>query len=159
MLNIFCTFLFASTKHRWSYRSCTTLTDHQNTGSTQNHLTLSSSSSEEVVSHCSFPETYFSGKELRCLIRVMKGRRTPARRSEERKWSIVIDNIYNNSVVVRQHLRARAGAARKAIEIREKSQTPGRSRLQSNLCKLPRTGLNQISREGGFLEHYSRSCS
>ena len=84
----------------------------------------------------------------------MKGRRTAARRFEERKWSISIDNIYNNSVVVRQHLRAPAGAARKAIEIREESRPPGRSRLQSNLCNLPRTGLNQISREGGFLERY-----
>ena len=56
----------------------------------------------------------------------MKGRRTAARRSEERKWSIGIDNIYDNSVVVRQHLHARAGAARKAIEIREESQPPGR---------------------------------
>ena len=34
----FCTFLFASTKHRWSYRSCTT--DHQQTGSTQNHFDI-----------------------------------------------------------------------------------------------------------------------
>ena len=89
----------------------------------------------------------------------MKGRWTAARRSEERKWSKGIDNIYDNSVVVRQHLCARAGAVRKAIEIREESQPPGRSRLQSNLCNLPRTGLNQILRKGGFLERYIRSCS
>ncbi|XP_065184266.1 uncharacterized protein LOC135814984 [Sycon ciliatum] len=82
----------------------------------------------------------------------MKGRWTAARRSEERKWSKDIDNIYDNSVGVRQHLRARAGAVRKAIEIREESQPPGRSRLQSNLCDLPRTGLNQISREDLYIE-------
>ena len=89
----------------------------------------------------------------------MKGRRTAACHSEERKWSIGIDNIYDNSVFVPQHLRARAGAARKAIEIREESQPPGKRRLQSNLCNLPRTGLKEIPREGGFLERYSRSCS
>ena len=96
-------------------------------------LKLSSSSSEEVTVTAAFLKQ-FQLKKLRCLILVMKGRRTAACRSEERKWSIGIGNIYDNSVVVRQHLRARAGAARKAIEIREESRPPGRSRLQSNLC-------------------------
>ena len=79
--------------------------------------------------------------------------------SEERKWSIGIDNIYDNGVVVRQHLRARAGAARKAIEIREESQPPGRIKPLQFASHGVDTRLNQISTEGGFLERYSRSCS
>lgn len=122
---------------------------------------ISWSSSEEIVRYSSCPET------------ISTERTAPAYPRHERAWDSSTSfwgtelehwhrrflRLPVKSAVVRKHLCARAGAAWKATEIRGWSRPPGRSRLQSNLCTLPRTGLNQILREGGFLERYCRSLS